>query len=496
MVIDNKINKDLYRVSNFSANSFFSQSAREELEAKFFGKLEILKDVNRQSVSFQLSKNEVLHSWLKYKEGFSASLVEALINEMNLKENDIILDPFFGSGTTGLVSQMNGYSSMGFDILPTSQIAIKAKEDIYKYDINEIEQLIEDLKGMSLPERYNEELNAFNITQGAYKKDNELFLSYLLTWQAKNKHSDEINNLLLLCTLNCLEDLSYTRKDGQYLRWDFRSDKVNATNEKRRAQGKPELKNVLDKGKIPDVIPTVVCELEKVMKDIEIIQHNYSKNNKDIIFYQESVLERLPLIEDDFFSGVITSPPYCNRYDYTRTYALELAYLGLDDRKLKELRQTLLSCTVENKTKRDTLKNYYTSIGKEERYSVIDKIVTSNKCFIEIVGALKARGDNGDLNNKGIIRMVEGYFYELAFVFAEIQRTSKKGSKVFFVNDNVRYGGEVIPVDFLSCSLAEAFGFDVDRIYSIRQMKGNSSQQMKKYGKVALRKSITEWTVR
>ena len=50
------------------------------------------------------------------------------------------------------------------------------------------------------------------------------------------------------------------------------------------------------------------------------------------------------------FDAVVTSPPYANRYDYTRTYALELAYLGYNSESLKKLRQTLLSATVENKS--------------------------------------------------------------------------------------------------------------------------------------------------
>lgn len=106
---------------------------------------------------------------------------------------------------------------------------------------------------------------------------------------------------------------------------------------------------------------------------------------------------------------------------------------------------------------------------------------------------MQMRKENGDLNNNGVIRMVEGYFTELAFIYAELYRTCKKGAIVAFVNDNVRYGGEVIPVDFLSTSFAEQFGFIPVKVYCLKQQKGNSSQQMKKYGRVALRKSITIW---
>ena len=89
--------------------------------------------------------------------------------------------------------------------------------------------------------------------------------------------------------------------------------------------------------------------------------------------------------------------------------------------------------------------------------------------------------------------MVDGYFTELGFIYEEISRVCKSGAKVAFVNDNVRYGGEVIPVDFLSTEIAENLGFIHVKIYTLKQLKGNSCQQMAKYGRIPLRKSITIW---
>ena len=119
--------------------------------------------------------------------------------------------------------------------------------------------------------------------------------------------------------------------------------------------------------------------------------------------------------------------------------------------------------------------------------------MTSNPVLNEVNSALQARNANGEINNKGVLKMVNGYFTELTFLYAELFRTSKPGAYVAFVNDNVRYAGEVIPVDYLSTSLAESIGFKPVKIYTLRQTKGNSSQQMAKYGRVALRKSITVW---
>ncbi len=158
------------------------------------------------------------------------------------------------------------------------------------------------------------------------------------------------------------------------------------------------------------------------------------------------------------------------------------------------MRQDLLSCTVESKSKIESLREFYNEIGQSDRFKQIYETIHSNKVFSEIIQALSERKSHGDLNNTGVIRMVEGYFTELAFLYAELYRICKKGAMVAFVNDNVRYGGEVIPVDFLSCSFAEQFGFEVKTIYTLKQQKGNSSQQMARFGKVALRKGITVWT--
>jgi len=45
----------------------------------------------------------------------------------------------------------------------------------------------------------------------------------------------------------------------------------------------------------------------------------------------------------------------------------------------------------------------------------------------------------------------------------------------------------------LCTNLAEQLGFEPVKVYVLSQRKGNSSQQMGKFGRAALRKSITIW---
>lgn len=54
-----------------------------------------------------------------------------------------------------------------------------------------------------------------------------------------------------------------------------------------------------------------------------------------------------------------------------------------------------------------------------------------------------------------IMRMVYGFFKNLPLYFQSSIEYQKNGSKVYFVNDNVRYGGEVNTVNFLSLEIAE-----------------------------------------
>src|SRR5205823_366467 len=138
--------------------------------------------------------------------------------------------------------------------------------------------------------------------------------------------------------------VSYTRKDGQYLRWDRRS---------RRKQGKKPF----HKGPILPFEEAICAKLAEITDDLR-----FSDPPLDLFAMEPppagairllpgSCLDLLPTLSDAAYDAVLTSPPYCNRYDYTRTYALELALLGVGTEGILQLRQQMLSCTVENRAK-------------------------------------------------------------------------------------------------------------------------------------------------
>ena len=169
-------------------------------------------------------------------------------------------------------------------------------------------------------------------------------------------------------------------------------------------------------------------------------------------------------------------------------YALELAYLGYDEGQFKELRQSLLSATVENRSKRETLAGEY---GASDRFAKAVAMTDCQEALQEALSILKANAEH--LSNRNIISLVENYFTEMALIVSELGRLVTPAGSVFMVNDNVRYHGEEIPVDLILSDFAEWSGFRCEAIWTLKQGKGNSSQQMGRYGRQEIRKCVYHW---
>ena len=448
---------------------------RKRLDRRFASRLSINQDFSRRTVSYQGNKNVPGFRWMKYKEGFSRELVAGLIHQYNPKA---VLDPFAGMATAPLVAAGFGKDAMGIEVMPIGVVAargiVEAANGVDPADFDrEARALMMHLrrrrcaaKRFSFPH--------VRITQDAFSPCSEDEIAK--TRQFIDGVDDpSIRALLDLAAMSVLEECSYTRKDGQYLRWDYRS-------------GRPRAKT--DMGYIPTFREVVAERLGQMCDDFDALKGWYGGGHPDLVI--GSSLEVLRTIPTGRFDMVITSPPYANRYDYTRTYALELAWLGYDRDDFSKLRQRMLTATVENKTKLDWLRQVY-SDGDDSLLRHATGIYES--CAVhEVLEILRDRID--ELNNRNVVRLIEGYFFEMAVIVAELGRIVSPGGTVIMVNDNVQYHGEEIPVDFILSRYAEQSGFTCEAIWALARGKGNSSQQMARFGRREIRKCVYKWVRR
>lgn len=459
---------------------------REKLFDKYKDRIETDYKLDRTLVSFQANKNEPFFRWFKYKEGFSKRLINYFIDKYHPAKGHI-LDPFAGSGAALFAAREKGWKSTGIELLPTGVYYIRARLAAEKISLDELKKGINNLwKTFYTTLKANPVIQHISITKGAFPENNEDNLNRYLTACKKIK-SDAIRNLLEFAAFSVLEEISYTRKDGQYLRWDSRAN---------RSYGNVEF----NKGEIYDFVKIVKEKIQAIIDDLSNDQSyelfTAEKNNEqmhDPTILTGSSLELLPTLENNTFDFVMTSPPYCNRYDYTRTYALELVFLNNNEEDVKTLRQTMLTCTVENKEKLDYLKDLYLKLNRASDFDFINSLYFSHPAMNEINNTLTKLNEAGKLNNSNIPRMVKNYFYEMLFIIFELYRLLKGKGIVVMVNDNVRYGGEEIPVDLILSDFADKIGFKIKKIHTLPVGKGNSSQQMGEHGRSELRKCVYIW---
>lgn len=168
------------------------------------------------------------------------------------------------------------------------------------------------------------------------------------------------------------------------------------------------------------------------------------------------------------FDAVICSPPYPNRHDYTRVYAVELgtAFLKSND-ELKELRRHLFRSHIEAKPSDE--------IG----------IVGEVRTFQEIL----KRISKTPKSDKRVPPMLRAYFQDMEKALRSIWEVLKPNGVATVVVGNVRFSGVMIPVDEITALTGKKVGFPSQEIWVIRY-RGNSPQQMRDFGRTASRESV------
>ena len=134
-----------------SANNTADKIINSEIYCKLEGELgHYVKDASdyEEFVNFKDNETMPIHRWYDFKEGYAARLVEMMLSEFNVKLNSIVLDPFAGSGTTLLSSQLKGMRAIGIDINPFFTFVQQVKLDWFKFNLENVKNEIDNLSNI------------------------------------------------------------------------------------------------------------------------------------------------------------------------------------------------------------------------------------------------------------------------------------------------------------------------------------------------------------
>ncbi len=436
----------LFMEEAITVKSFYpARSKGQEIEEKF-------KDIIHEElklgslVSYVGNKSIPFLRIYRYKEAFAFNFVKDFLRRFEAGPDDYIFDPFSGLGTTMFTSMLDGIPSAGIDKLPIAYFISKTLPMLLLLKENELKEMWKTL----LPRiEKNVPVDvAMDVPIMEIAFDEETFLRLRKLKSTIDDLSTSYRDIFLLLFFSILEECSFTSKDGQFLRLKRNkktSDPIDAMSRKV-AQVEEDIRRI----KILFPRPSIN---EETMPDV------YLGDTRDL---SDIKFKKRPTI-------IITSPPYANRYDYTRSYSLELCFHFVKNfEELKAIRFGILRSHIESKIQK----------GEVPPHPVIKDVV-------EILNRKK-------LNNPKIPSMITTYFIDMQKVIKEWFKVLAPGARVAMVVDNVRFEGELIPVDLVLSEMAEGVGFEVKEIV-IARYKGNSSQQMRKYGKVPVRESIVIW---
>ncbi|MFJ5964062.1 DNA methyltransferase [Bacillus sp. NPDC093026] len=373
-----------------------------------------------------------IHDWYRFILSYPPHLVRNYVNEFNLNENHTVLDPFCGTGTTVVECKKMGVKSVGLEANPLAQLAGKVKID-WNIDGNELVEVAKEIAQKAL-EKINEETSLRTLSEEKQK----LII--------KNSISElPLHKTLILCEV--LEDYDKCRY-YDHLKLALAKQIVFSYSNLKFG---PEVGVSRKKKQDADVVGLWIKQVENMSTDLQQYQTFSAVESEVILGDARDIKDNIPKASID---AVITSPPYPNEKDYTRTTRLESVILGYVNTKA-ELRAN------KEKLLRSNTRNVYVKDDDE-------KWVKDNKTIQSLVRKIEDK--RIELNKtsgfeKYYHRVVELYFGGIARHLESLKSLLKPNAKLaYVVGDQASYFRVLIKTGEIIAEVATDLGYKVERI--------------------------------
>lgn len=414
-------------IDNIPTHDFIHSNVKEQMNE--FGEKIIRVDgeiptdlpiTQRQRYLFISYDQTILtHGLHKYPAKFFPELPRWLIRKYS-KENDIVLDPFSGSGTTNLEALLNGRHSVGIDVDPFSRYLGRVKttpldEKKLRESLEELLKAILDFRPCLVNER---DVPSFPYRSNWFNHEIILELAYIKKSIQELDVDERIKDFYKICFSSIIRAVS--NADNHCTRTVIRK-KLN--------------KKVCPSDALTKFAETILTNVPRI---IEFSRRCPCEVKVDFPVGNDA---RYINYLDDYFDLAVTSPPYANAVDYPRTHQLEIYWLGFVNGSLTPLKRK----HVGNESVRAEDYNSLHTIGIKKADRVIEKIYDRDPRRAYI--AYK-------------------YLYDMSLNLKEVYRVLKQRRRYVVVVGNNRIRGEIFENWLYLLEIAEKVGFEVETYFA------------------------------
>jgi len=339
--------------------------------------------------------NYLTHGLHPYPAKFIPQIPNILIKEFT-KPNDVVLDPFCGSGTSLVESKLLGRNSIGIDLHPLAAFLSKVKTSkIEESDLKlvpsilkKIEKQIDDYYNLkSTPEEKWKaiQLPDFSNRDHWFQK-NVLFELAIIKKKSKNC-SSELSDLLLCAMSAIIVPVSNQHGETRYAAVEKNIPPKKTFN--------------LFQDKIKQYI-LKISEFNSTSSDGWTKVHNTDSRN-------------LEFIENNSVDFIITSPPYANTFEYYLYHKHRMNWLDMD---WQNVRDNEIGSRYIHSSRKEGINSYVDSL--EPCFRHFNRVLKKKKYFVIVIGdsvIAKERFSGMDITKKLAKKtgfdLIKGLNYEL-----------------------------------------------------------------------------------
>jgi DNA modification methylase len=431
-----------------------------------------LPDEPKKRTNGQLNRlddeDRAVHDWYRFVLSYPPHLVRDYIVRFGLNETHTILDPFCGTGTTLVEAKLARIGAVGLEANPFAHFASSVKVDwgVNPDDLYQCSRAIaqKTLSELTLQGIDDSNPFPFSLEGKLLKTLNPDAASLLIT--------NSISPIPLHKILTLLEIIDQD-PDASHHR-HMRLALANALVFKiSNLHFGPEV----GVGKIKPDAPVVALWLSEIDKMIHDLRSVSEKPSGNAIVHLADSRNIGEILKPQSIDAIITSPPYPNEKDYTRTTRLESVILGFIKNKteLRQFKKTLIRSNTRGVYKEDQDDQWVTEIPEiqriaaqiEERRIELGKTSGFEKLYSKVTKL---------------------YFGGMSRHLSDLKPALKPGARLaYVVGDQASYLRIMIRTGELIAEIAKRLGYEVEGIDLFRTRFASASQEQLREEVVVLR---------